>query len=436
MIPEKVLLMRSATIIPGLILCLLFVGCEPRQERRLTFAVGGAPAELEFWEELLGEFRRESGIEVELMRQPTDSDQRRQGLVIPLKAGQADPDVFLMDVVWLAQFAASRWLEPLGARMEESGLPEGVFFSRVIETADRHEGELVALPVYVDGGLLYYRRDLLEKYGLPGPPQTWDQLIDYSLEVQAEERNTNPDFFGFVWQGAQYEGLICNFQEIAASGGGGILVRDGEISIDTPPNRRALEFQRDLIHRHRISPPSTYTTMKEEEVREAFQRGNSLFERNWPYAWRLHQGEGSPVRDKVDLAPLPHFPAGTSVSTLGGWHVGISRQSDAKEESWKLLRYVVSYKTQKKLALRLGWNPGRRDLYEDSEMLAELPHFGRLRDVFDHLLPRPVLPYYTQVSSVIQRRLNAALSGQAPPQEALAAAEEQVRQIARRYQPE
>jgi multiple sugar transport system substrate-binding protein len=114
--------------------------------------------------------------------------------------------------------------------------------------------------------------------------------------------------------------------------------------------------------------------------------------------------------------------------------VGISRQSDAKEEGWKLLRYVVSYQTQKKLALRLGWNPGRRDLYEDSEVLAELPHFRRLREVFDHLLPRPILPYYTQVSGVLQRRLNAALAGQTPPEEALAGAEKQVRKIARRYQ--
>jgi multiple sugar transport system substrate-binding protein len=427
---------RSGPIIAGLILCLLLGGCEPKQDRRLTFAVGGAPAELEFWEELIGEFSRESGIEVELLRQPTDSDQRRQGLVIPLKAGQADPDVFLMDVVWLPQFSASGWLEPLSDCMEGSGLTEDVFFRRVIETADRYEGELVALPVYVDGGLLYYRRDLLEKYGLPGPPRTWDQLVDYSLKVQAGERPNTPDFSGFVWQGAQYEGLICNFQEVAASGGGGILVRDGETSIDTPPNRMALGFQRDLIHRHRISPLSTYTEMKEEEVRETFQRGNALFERNWPYAWKLHQSEGSPVRGKVGLAPLPHFPSGTSVSTLGGWHVGISRQSDAKEESWKLLQYVVSYRTQKELALRLGWNPGRRDLYEDSEVLAELPHFHRLREVFDHLLPRPVIPYYTQVSGALQRQLNAALAGQVEPEQALAAAEAQVRQIARRYQTE
>jgi multiple sugar transport system substrate-binding protein len=184
--------MRGGPIVAGLILCLLLGGCEPERERRLTFAVGGAPAELEFWEELIEEFSRESGVEVELMRQPTDSDQRRQGLVIPLKAGQADPDVFLMDVVWLAQFSASGWLEPLGARMENSGLEEGVFSRKVIEAADRHEGELVALPVYVDGGLLYYRRDLLEKYGLPGPPRTWGQLVSYSLRVQAGVGATTP----------------------------------------------------------------------------------------------------------------------------------------------------------------------------------------------------------------------------------------------------
>jgi multiple sugar transport system substrate-binding protein len=116
--------------------------------------------------------------------------------------------------------------------------------------------------------------------------------------------------------------------------------------------------------------------------------------------------------------------------------VGISRYSDAKEESWKLIGYLVSYPTQKELALRLGWNPGRRDLYEDSEVLAELPHFHRLREVFDHLLPRPVIPYYTQVSGALQRQLNAALAGQVEPEQALAAAEAQVRQIARRYQTE
>lgn len=427
---------RGSLLAVGLILWILLGGCGPREENRITFAVGGAPAELDFWERLIEEFRKERGIEVELLRQPTDSDQRRQGLVIPLKARQRDPDVFLMDVVWLAQFAASGWLEPLGPRMKGNGPAVDVFFRRVLDLVDRHGGELVALPVYVDGGLLYYRQDLLAQFGLPGPPETWEQLIAYAAKVQAEERETNPDFSGFVWQGAQYEGLICNYLEVAASGGGGILTRGGKIVLDTPQNREAVQFMRDLIHRHRLSPPDTFTAMKEEEVREAFQQGNALFERNWPYAWALHQSVGSPVRDKVGIAPLPHFPSGKSVSTLGGWHVGISRHSDAKEQSWELVKFILSYRTQKSLALNLGWNPGRRDLYRDPEVLERLPHFARLREVFDHALPRPVLPYYSQVSTVIQRHLNAALADRASPAEALAAAEAEVRRISERYQPE
>ena len=89
----------------------------------------------------------------------------------------------------------------------------GAFFPRILALADTFGGELVAVPVYVDGGLLYYRSDLLRKYGLGGPPRTWDELLRYARTVQEGERKENPRFFGFVWQGAQYEGLICDFLE-------------------------------------------------------------------------------------------------------------------------------------------------------------------------------------------------------------------------------
>jgi len=416
-----------------LLLLLLPAACSRRQEPTLTFAVGGAPAELDFWERLLAQFMAETGIAVEMLRQPTDSDLRRQGLVIPLQAGQDDPDVFLMDVVWLAQFAASDWLRPLTPMMRREGLDEEVFFQRVVDLVDRRQGELVALPVYIDGGLLYYREDLLRRHGFSGPPATWPELAEQALRIQEAERRERPGFFGFVWQGAQYEGLICNFLEFAAANGGGILGPGGEVAIDTGANREALAFMRDLIHRLRISPPSTYTEMKEEEAREAFQQGAALFERNWPYAWSLHHREGSPVAGRVGIAPLPRFPGGRSVAALGGWHVGISRHTDAPEAAWRLVSFLTSYAVQKQLALHLGWNPGRRDLYRDPQVLADLPHFGELREVFDHALPRPVVPYYTQLSEVLQRRLNAVLAGREAPAEALAAAQREVRDIAQRY---
>jgi len=412
---------------------ILFAGCRGTEEA-ITFAVGGAPNEIEFWETLVKEFTRQTGIKVNILRQPTDTDQRRQGLVISLKSRKADPDVFLMDVAWVAQFGASEWLEPLDDYIKNENMNLDVFFNRVVNLVDRYNGGLIALPVYIDGGVLYYRKDLLRKYGYSEPPETWDKLVDCALKVQKDMRNINPNFYGFLWQGAQYEGLVCNWLEFAASNGGGIILRDGKIKLNLPSNIEAVQFMYDLIHTYKISPPNTFTEMKEEEVRMSFQKGDALFERNWPYAWALHQSEDSYVKGKVDIAPLPHFPSGKSVSTLGGWHIGISKYSDAKSKAFKFLKFVVSYETQKKLALKLGWNPGRKDVYNDNEVLERLPHLAKLKNVFENALPRPNLPYYTQISEILQHYINAAIAGKLTPEVALSRAEKEAQNVIERYE--
>lgn len=402
--------------------------------KALTFAVGGAPSELDYWEQLIREFEARTGTRVELQRQPTDTGIRRQSLSIALMARKNDPDVFLMDVAWLAQFAASGWLHPLDRYLGKGGCSgREAFFPRILELADTWQGGIVALPLYVDGGILYYRTDLLRKYGIPGPPATWDRLLEYSLIVQRGERRDLPGFYGFVWQGAQYEGLLCNFLEFAGTDGG-IEAGSGAVVVDTPGNRKALRLMRDLIHEHGISPPNTYSDMKEEEARAFFQAGNALFERNWPYAWALHQEPGSAVRGVTGIAPVPAFDPGRGAATLGGWHVGLSRFSDAPEEGAKLVCFLTSFDTQKRLALRLGWYSGRRDVYDDLDVANRLPHYKALRAVFERARPRPVVPYYSQISEILQRRLNAALAGRIPPEEALSAAQREIRRVLSRYE--
>lgn len=421
-------------LLAAVVVCAWGCGGGPPADGGISFAVGGAPAEVDYWEQLAREFTAATDIPVQVRRQPTDSDLRRQELVIALRAKQPDPDVFLMDVAWVPQFAAVDALEPLGDRARESGLDLNAFFQGVVRLADHYQSHLVALPVYVDAGLLYYRPDILAAYGYDEPPQTWAELVDSAERIQVDRRaNGDGDFEGFVWQGAQYEGLMCTFLEFAVSNGGGIRIRGDRLELDTPANRRALQLMHDLIHKINISPPNTYTTMKEEEVRAVFQQGEALYERNWPYAWALHQAQDSPVRGKVAIAPLPHGPHGGSAATLGGWHVGISRFSDAKPEAWRFVRYVASYDVQKALALHLGWNPGRKDVYTDEDVLAKLPHLASLREVFENATPRPTVPYYAQLSAVVQRHLNAALAGEVTPAVALRDAEAEAQRIVDRY---
>ncbi len=413
-----------------LLLSLLFlIGCGWKDaEDGIVFAVGGAPSELAVWEKVVKKFQEQNDIQVSLLRQPANSQQQLQGLMVALKSEQKNPDVFLMDVAWVGLFSEAGWLEPLDE------LDQSAFFSDLLQQTDIYGGKLMAAPVYLDGGILYYRKDLLEMGGLSGPPRTWTELAESGRKVQTIRRKDDPDFYGFVWQGAQYEGLVVNFLEFAGSKGGIRLEKEkGGVRVKMEENLVALRFMRDLIWDYEISPPSTYTEMQEEEVRNFFQSGSAMYERNWPYAWTLHQGEGSPVRGKVGIAPLPDPEGGKTVSTLGGYHIGVSRYSDQKDDAQKFAAFVTSKEAQRMVVLELGWNPGRSDLYDDEKILAEYPHFKQFKEIFRKARPRPVIPYYMQVSNVLQTYISGTLARNFSPEEALEKAQTEIDSIENRY---
>jgi multiple sugar transport system substrate-binding protein len=409
---------RVICLVLAVWLCLLpLTGCKgsPEQRKAVVFAVGGAPAEVRVWEEIARQFSREQGVAVRILRQPTDTAQRRQELLVALGSQQRDPDVFLMDIAWLGLFAHAGWLAPLG------NVDLGPFYARIVQQADRFAGKLVALPVSLDVGVLYYRKDLLHE----APPRSWQALAAAALRIQRRMRPSHPGFFGFVWQGAQYEGLVVNFLDFAGSRGG-FVFKGNRVRVDSPQNVAALARMADFIHGVGISPPNTYTEMKEEDVRRFFQSGDALFERNWPYAYALHQARGSPVRGKTGVSRLPGPVHGRSAATLGGWHVGVSAFSDVPVAARRFALYLTSREVQRKLVMQLGLPPGRRDLYTDPQVLAVYPHYRILAEVLRTARPRPMLPNYTLISAILQRRLSGALAGDYPPARALALAQREI----------
>jgi multiple sugar transport system substrate-binding protein len=414
-----------------LFLLILFNSCTSNKEE-LVIWIGGAPQEVNYWEGVVNSFNDKYGYDLRLIRHPTDSEMRRQALVTSLKAKQPDPDLFLMDIVWIKQFVQSDWLEPLDKYIYKSAFPTEVFFPNIINVVNKYEDTFYSLPVFMDVALLYYRADLLNKYGYGNPPSTWKELLAYAEKIQSGERKQNQNFNGYIWQGAQYEGLVCNFLEFAASNGGGIR-SDDEYILNSQENIEALQFMQDLIHKYGVSPRNTFTEMKEEEVRSSFQRGNALFQRNWTYAWSLHNSEDSFVKNKTGITILPHFNGSSSVSTLGGWSIALSRFSDSKEAAWKFMEYVTSYEVQKEMVKALGWNPGRRDLYKDQDILDALPHFGKLEEVFKSIVLRPDIAYYPQVSAVIQRLANETLAGKLAPAEALSRMQKEIEELSAFY---
>jgi multiple sugar transport system substrate-binding protein len=400
----------------------LLGGCSRERPRQtatvsLVFKHGRIAGDPEAFEEILRGFEAENpGIRVRDEILPSSSDEQHQYFVINLEGGASDLDVLSMDVIWVPEFSRAGWLRDLSPLLPPDR--RGDFFRGPIDAVTQ-DGGVFAVPWYIDAGILYYRKDLLELYGFD-PPGTWDELVREATAITRAE----PGLYGFLWQGKQYEGLVCNALEYIWSYGGDIL-RDGRAVVDSPENRLALAFMRDMIYRYRITPEFVLTST-EEPVRRIFGEGKAVFMRNWPYAWTLFQREGSPVRGKVGVCPLPGTPGREQASTLGGWQLGINCNSRHPEEAERLVRYLTSARAQKQLALSVGYMPSRKALYRDEELIRARPFMAPLYVIFEHARPRPVTPYYMMISQVMQPELSAVISRIKEPGEALEDASEQI----------
>ena len=343
---------------------------------------------------------------------PSSSDQQHQFYVISLEGRSADFDLMSLDVIWVQEFARAGWARDLSDLLPAA--EREAFFPGPIDAA-LFDGRVYAIPWFLDAGLLYYRTDLLEKHRL-APPKTWRDLAAAAQTVLRGERD--PQLRGFVWQGKQYEGLICNVLEVIWSAGGEVLDENGRVALASAKGAEALTFLRDLIGEDRVSPPMV-TTADEETTRRLFGEGRAIFMRNWPYAWNLFQREGSAVRGKVGVSPLPHFPGYPSAATLGGWQLGINRFSRHPKEAEALLLYMTSPEVQRTMAIETGYNPTRKAVYDDPALAAAQPFTAGLRDLFLLARSRPASPYYPMLSQILQPEFSAALVGIKPPERAL-----------------
>jgi multiple sugar transport system substrate-binding protein len=359
------------------------------------------------------------GVKVKDETLPASTDEQHQFYAINLEGRSSDFDVLSMDVIWVPEFARAGWIKDLSDLVTQE--ERSNFFPGPIE-AVTYDGRIFAVPWYIDAGVLYYRKDLLGKYGF-APPKTWEDLVRIAQHITSREK----DLYGYIWQGKQYEGLVCNVLEFFWGNGGDVL-RQGKPVIDSRENNAAIAFMRDLISAFKVSPPLVTTTI-EEGTRHIFGNGRALFMRNWPYAWNLFNAENSPVRGKVGVAPLPAFPNHDSASTLGGWQLGVNSFSKRAEAAAKLVRFLTSPDAQKTMALTIGYKPTRQSVYQDGELRARQPFIASLYDILMKARPRPVSPYYMMMTQVMQPEFSAIISGIRTPGDGLRSAQRQIEHI-------
>jgi multiple sugar transport system substrate-binding protein len=331
---------------------------------------------------------------VTVKQQTEQADQQHDDLVQHFQTKDSGYDVVDVDVVWTAEFAAKQWLQPLTGDFAVStdGLLQGPV------KAATYNGTLYAAPQTSDGGLLYYRKDLVKT-----APTTWSQLL-------ADCKNLPSGVTCYGGQFSQYEGLTVNAAEAINSAGGEIVGADGTTSkIDSPQAKEGLNFLVNGFKNGTMSQDEL--TWTEEESREAFQSGKLMFLRNWPYVYNhLVQDSDSKVKDKFDIAPLPGLN-GLGKSSLGGHSAAISEFSDDKGTALDFVKFMMG-DTAQGIFLNVGsLAPVRASLYSDAANIKKFPYLPVLQKSINTAVPRPVSPFYPAITQGIEQNVYAALKG-------------------------
>jgi len=346
----------------------------------ITISCGSNAADVEYCGKFAEDWGKAHGHTVKMYTPPASTTDNLALLRQQFAAKSSDIDVLMIDVVWPGVIK-----DHLVDLKKYSKGSESKHFPAIVSN-NTVDGKLLGMPFFTDAGLLFYRKDLLDKYGAK-PPETWDALAAAAKKVTDGERAAgNADFQGFVFQAKAYEGLTCDALEwVASFGGGQIVDKSGNITINNANAAKALDTAAIWIG---TIAPGGVLNYGEEDARGVFQNGKALFMRNWPYAWSLAQAPDSPIKGKVGVAPLP-AGAGGKAATLGGWQLAVSKYSKNIDAAADLVMYMTSADIQKKRAIGGSYNPTIMDLYKDKEVVAANPFMGQLLDVFTGAVARP-----------------------------------------------
>src|SRR5215213_3904517 len=340
------------------------------------------------------------------------ADEQRQQMIQNTQIKNPKMGVVSMDVVWSAEFAAKGYVEALPADTSTDGMLKAPV------DAATYFGKLYGLPTSTDGGLLWYRTDLLKKYDIANPPASFDEMKAACDKIIAGENDSKLGCY--AGQFNKYEGLTVNFDEAVHGSGGVIVSDDGKPNVATPEATKGLQTLTDWFKDGHI--PKAAITWQEEQGRRAFQEGDLIFHRNWPYVYTTaNKSDGSSqVAGKFDVTPLPGITQ-PGVSSLGGGNYGIAKNAENKGTAADFLKFMASEETQKQDTLATSNAPALESLYSDPDIVKKFPYTPTLLKSIQTAKPRPKAVEYGDVTLAIQDAAYGALQGQTQPDAALQA---------------
>lgn len=384
-------------------------------ETTLRFFVGGAQRP-DVTRQIADAYSRlNPSVKIEVETGGVTPEQQQQFLNAAIASKDATLDLILIDVLRPAQWAAAQIIEPLDAYLgaeKEAVLARYLPAFRATASAG---GKVFSLPYFADVQFLYYRKDLIEKYGFHSP-KSWEDLKTFSQKIIEGEKSAN--LKGFEAVGAPVEGAVCSYL-VPLWGAGEELLKDGKLNLSTPVARKPFDLWADL--KASKVTPANLAEIATDRIRQDLQAGNLVFGMTWGYVWNRTQADAdSTVKDKIGIAPPPGFTADRPAGCLGGWQVAVSGFSRNKVEAVKFARYLSSPEVSKVQAVLSAHLPVFQSIYSDEDVLRANPWFAQALPAVQAARARPITPRYSEVSEIIRTNMSAFFAGTKTADAALA----------------
>ncbi len=360
-------------------------------------------------------------IKVQYVQLPPIATDQYSKFVTAFQSGSATPDVVHIDVTWPAQFATPGWLAPLDQYVSSSYLSQ---FWPSAASVGKVNGHVYGIQRYMDIGMLYYRTDLVQKYGGGTPPQTRDDMQAMATKILAGEAG-NGVKYGYLLPGKKIEAIVDEWLEFIW-GAGGNIGQPGNLNVSGSTQVAALQYMHDLIYTLKLAPSGT-DTYDTNAILSLFQNGLAPFMRNWTFAYALANNPAkSKVAGKVSVTTTLATPGNSGHGCTGGWVLAINANSQHKDEAWKFIDYMLSKDTQTSLSMNAGLVSSRPDVVNDPAVQAKVPYFKQLATILNSGDNRPKLVHYNQFTTPLQAAINGVLSGQGSAASALSDVQSQV----------
>lgn len=358
-------------------------------------------------------------IQLDYQEQGAVTQDLHDKFVTVATAKDPSADLVSLDVPYVPEFGAAGWTISVD---DVLGADKSKFYKGTLDGAT-YNGKLYGVPWYNNGPGLFFRKDLL---GATPAPKTYDELVATSKKL------VTGDVTGFVFQAAQNEGGIISWLELLWGYGGDLV--DDKLNVVLDKGTAAADSMKRIVgfvYSDKITPESVLTMKVGADAQNVFVDGRSAFLRYWMTGATGLDADTSKVKGKWDVALLPsQTGAKPGPGCLGTWNLGISKFSKHQKEAAEVVRWLVSPEQVKTRYLGNGSLPVRPATFDEADVKAKFPYADRLKASFESLKPRPVTPYWAQMSAdAVGPVFAAAMTRAKTPEQAIKDMADQIKKI-------